>query len=245
MTSLVLLAVVGQLSVSFQPSHPIGPTLPKLVVTLRNSGKEPLPMVRFESDACFAHFLVRVVVMAESQGRDYDEPAGCPVRSFPGVKGELAAGATEKRELDLGRLFPALKPLKGRYLLFAQWLPKDVEVPMPVNPQSSAGMPFMVAQPLGKVRAAMKKPVELPGGGRFTLLSHGHKDMEGDAESPLMVHGRFAPPGRPEADADASIYFSEGGLMELEGGWVFAVGAYEYGSFMELAAYGKVPPAKE
>jgi hypothetical protein len=212
---------------------------------MSNSGKQPLPMVRFESDACFAHFLVRVLVMAESQGRDYDELPNCPVRSFPGAKGELGTGAVEKRELDLGKLFPALKPSKGRYQLFAQWLPKDVDVPMPVNRQGSAGMPFMVAQPLGRVRAVVKKPVELPGGGRFTLLSHGHKDMDGDGESPLLVHGRFAPPGKPEADAYASLYFSEGRLMELDGGWVFEVGAYEYGSFMELTAYGRVPPAKD
>ncbi len=252
MSTLALLFVMGQLNVGFALSHGIGPKLPKLVVTMKNEGAAPVPLMRFGDDVCFAAYQLSVRVEAESQGKELDELPDCPVLSFPGLAGALAPGAVEKRELDLGRLFPALKPSKGYYQVFAQWAPYALKgfgdggfVTKNANPVSSA-LKLVIASPLGKVRAVAKKPVTLSDGSRFTLLRHGHKDTMPDGPpSPLIIHGRFAAPGKTEAEVDAHIYLDESRVFVLGGGFVFELGAYGYDEFMELTAYGWVPPPRE
>lgn len=259
MSSLaVLLLVMAQTAPPLPPAAPLAVrftvspllgkpgTAPALTVTVENVGPRDLDVMRFSSDACFAHFLLELWLTLPDGTKA--TAADCPVRSWPGTKGTLAKGATETRRLSLASIFPAVKWSRGRYRVEAMWSPHGLAEPFGgayawgAAQQEHGEGRFTLAAPLGTVRVEKGQAVTLPDGARLSFGAHGHKrTMEGDT-SPLLVHGGFAAPKqRTLEDFDASLHLEHSRVLQLKGGYTFELLDHAYDAWMELAYYGKLP----
>lgn len=245
--AVVALLMNGSLVVAFD----ISPTLkepgapPKLRVTMRNDTDKPLEVMRFESDACFAQFFLELPLTLPDQTTP--PPAGCPIRSWPGVKGTLAAGAEESRELDLATIFPGVKWVRGRYRLPVKWNPKALEAYFGgkfVHDASQTSLnvqAFDLVNPLGKFRIERGKEIALPDGARFAFSAHGHKrTMEGGPPSPLIIHGGFAAPkGKALEPFEVQVFADESRVFSVGDGFTFELVKNEYDAWMDLVYFGK------
>lgn len=229
------------LTVSFVITPVLGApgAAPKLEVTLHNESAKSLEFMRFEADACFAQFFLSLGVTLPNGTKA--QPAGCPIRSWPGVKGTLAAGAKEKRVLDLARVFPGVKWAAGKYGLVVEWDPKALEAYFDGAYATRASQYslnesfFVLAKSLGSVRVTKGQSLKLPGGGTFTFDSHGHKrTMEGGPPSPLLIRGALN--GKP---FDVALDAGDAGRFTIDG-LTFVLRAHEYDGWMELDCFGGV-----
>lgn len=241
------MSTLAVLIVSFN----ISPTLkepgapPKLRVTMRNESDKPLEVMRFESDACFAQFFLELPLSLPDQTTP--QPAGCPIRSWPGVKGTLAAGAEDVRDLDLAKIFPGVKWTKGRYRLPVKWNAKQLEsyfdgqFAYGASQTSLNVQAFDLVNPLGQFRIERGKEVALPDGARFAFSAQGHKrTMEGGPPSPLIIHGGFAAPKAKALEPfEANVFTDESRLFKIGDGYTFEFVKHEYDGWMELVYFGK------
>jgi hypothetical protein len=159
----------------------------------------------------------------------------CPSLSFPGVKGRLAAGATESRVLDLHALLPVAWKT-GRYTLNASW----------VSPGVGASSGTVQALWIAAARTAFRIPRgevhELPDGARLAFDGHGHKQMIGDQPSPLIIRGRFAPPHQAALEPfEVKVETQRSRFFRVRNDYVFALAAHGYDEWMQLAYYGALP----
>ena len=240
-------AAVLAISFTISPLLAEPGTAPKLHVRMENTTKNSLEVMRFESDACFAHFFLSLPLTLPDGTKP--EPAGCPIRSWPGVKGTLAGGATDDRELDLSKIFPAVKWTRGRYALHPEWHPDELtsyfagRYVLGASQTSLNAEHFDLLPSLGKVRLERGQEVTLPDGARLSFLAHGHKrTMVGGPSSPLIIHGAFAAPGKKALEPfEEHVQTEETRVFKLPGGFTFELGKYEYDGFMELSYFGPLP----
>jgi hypothetical protein len=236
------------LSVAFTLSRMVGPTPPTLEVAWTNESDEPVGMVSFASEQCFAHFYLQAWLTLPD-GKELEADVPCPIRSFPGVKTELAAHATDKKSVKLETLFPQVKWKTGYYRLSLDWQPYPLKqmfdggfAPL-AKVSTGTSQELTLANVLGKVTVKRGVEAKLPDGARLSFRSHGHKHtMVGGPESPLIIHGAFAKPGGKPEEFDVSVHVSESRMFTLGGGYMFALGKYEYDGFMELEYFGRIPP---
>lgn len=220
---------------------------PKLQVRIENTTTNALEVMRFESDACFAHFFLSLPLTLPDGTKP--EPAGCPIRSWPGVKGTLAAGAAEERELDLAKIYPSVKWTRGRYALHPEWHPEELtsyfggHYVLGASQTSVNAEHFDLLAPVGKFRVERGHEVTLSDGARFSFVAHGHKrTMGGGPSSPLIIHGAFAAPGKKVLEPfEEHVQTEETRVFRLPGGFTFALGRYDYDGFMELSYFGPLP----
>jgi hypothetical protein len=220
---------------------------PTLDVTVTNQAPRALDVMRFPSDACFAHFFLELsLTLPDGTGA---VAADCPIRRWPGNKASLAAGASETRRLALATIFPAVTWGPGRYHLEASWNPAGLAgylggaYAWGAEQQSRGDGHFTLAAPLGTVRVEKGKTVTLPDGARLTFAAHGHKrTLEGGPPSPLIIHGAFAAPKQPELkDFDYALHLEETRVFRLDGDATFELVDHAYDAWMELAYFGHLP----
>ncbi len=232
-----------EISFSVSPLVATPGSPPRLVVEVKNVSKEPIAWMRFDSDACFAHFYLQVKVTGAAGEKEAAPP--CAVKAWPGKPGELAPGKTERRELNLGALFPGLRWPQGSYLAEASWAPEPLEEYQAGKYAARAAGSSMVrgefslAPLVGSFRIVRGQTVTLPGGARFRFDGHGHKDVAaGGPSSPLIISGAFAAPGAKELEEFSSnIRVEEDRFFAVES-YAFELGKYEYGRLMQLRCFG-------
>lgn len=239
------------LSVAFTLSRLVGPTPPTVDVAWRNDSDEPLTMMKFQSEHCFAHFYLQAWLTLPD-GNELEADVPCPMRSFPGVKTELAAHATDKRSLKLETLFPQVKWKTGHYRLSLGWQPYPLKQMFDGGFAPTAKMSvgtsqvLTIATPLGTVTVKRGAEKMLPDGARFIFHSHGHKETLPDGpESPLIIHGAFGRPGGKPKEFDEYLHVNETRMFDLADGYTFWLKKYEYDVFIELEYFGRIPPPKE
>ena len=236
------------LSVSFvvsplvlEPGRP-----PALTVTMRNKSGRPIQVMRFDVDACFAHFQLALSLLLPDGTRP--EPADCPIKAWPGVKGTLATGASEERHLDLAQLFPSVRWTAGRYGIDAAWHPDALAASFEgayawgSDGWSINDTHFTLAPVVGAGRVERGQELKLPDGARFAFTAHGHKRTMADGPpSPLIIHGTFAAPGKEKGEPiEVFLQTEEGRLFHLDGGYTFELVKHEYDGWMELRYFGKL-----
>jgi hypothetical protein len=249
---LALSTVVHQappsvLEVSFSVRPVLGEPgrAPKLTVDVKNGGAKAVPFMRFSQDDCYAQMLL--VAELETPAGKVAAAPNCAILSWPGVKGTLAPGAVDHRELSLSVLFPSVAWTKGRYRLDLSWSPHALAKQFPDYAQgasrsSLSGDTFVMATKLATVRVEPGKTVSLPDGARYRFDGHSHKMTKGDDESPLIVSSSFAPgPAGPLESSSVNVEPRGPRSFELSGR-TFVLQAYEYGRSMELTYYGQLPP---
>lgn len=218
---------------------------PKLQVMMENTGARALEVMRFESDACFAHFFLALPLTLPDGSKP--EAAGCPIRSWPGAKGKLAGGAREQRVLDLAAVFPSVKWTRGRYALQPRWNPAPLDAYFDgafawrANQHSRNADSFELLPSLGQVRVERGQEVTLPDGARLSFLANGHKRTLVDGPpSPLIIHGAFAAPGKKTlAPFEVHLEMEETRVFRLLGGFAFELVKHEYDGWMELRYFGR------
>lgn len=218
---------------------------PKLIVEIKNISSAAIPLMRFASDACFAHFYLSAKLTSAVGETEAAPP--CPVKDWPGVAATLASGKTERRELNLAALFPSIKWGKGHYELEASWETESLaervgeKYAARAAQSSMSGGEFTIAPLLASFRIAKGQTVALPGGARLRFDGHGHKDVAaGGPSSPLIISGSFAARGKKELEEfSTNVHADEGTAFVVEGHG-FDLGKWEYGSWMELRYFGPV-----
>jgi hypothetical protein len=221
-------------------------TPPRLRVTIGHVGPKPIPLMRFQSDACFAHFFLELPLILPDGSKP--QAASCPIRSWPGVKGTLAPNELETRELDLSQIFPSVKWGRGRYLLSPAWSSEQLESYFggeyaTESTTSSVNQPFFELAPsLGKVRIERGKEVTLPDGARLSFTAHGHKrTKEGGPASPLIIHGGFAAPKEKTLTTfETRVFPDERSVFTIGDGFTFELVKHEYDGWMELVYFGRL-----
>ena len=219
---------------------------PRLRVTMENTSDQKIEVMRFESDACFAHFFLSFPLTLPDGTKA--EAAGCPIRSWPGVRGTLAKGASETRELDLGRIFPGVNWTRGKYALRVEWNPAELELYVGGKvawraKQSSLNVDHFTLMPaLGKVRIERGQELTLFDGARLSFVAHGHKrTMVGGPESPLIIHGAFAAKGQKALTPfEVHVFADESRIFSLPDGFTFELVEQEYDGWMKLNYFGRL-----
>lgn len=213
---------------------------PVLQIEVRNVAGENLPFMRY-SVVCFARFYLSVS-MSSPRG---ERLAPAWPQDCPGAKGELGAGASEKVEVSLKELFPQLRWVPGRYGLDIFWdtralaVSADAKFVHPARSLSINQPEFHIARRLAMVRVEKGKTVTLPDGAKLTFAGNSHKMVEsGGPASPLVVAGRFAPPGAKASDFQRSVFMRDSRVFQVDG-YRFALVAQEYDAWLELAYFGK------
>jgi hypothetical protein len=226
------------LNVSFTVAPLLGAPkqAPTLEVVVSNTANHALDVMRFESDPCFAQFQLALTLTLPDGKKAL--AASCPIRSWPGSKGTLAAGASETRTLDLAKVFPSVTWAAGRYGVEVAWEPQALESYFAgqyvwhASQWSLDGETFVLARPLGHVRVAKGKTVTLPGGGQLTFIAHGHKRTHPGQTSPLMLEGAL-----DGKEFGVSIGGSHRFAVE---GQTFVLTTHSYDEWMELDCFGRL-----
>lgn len=200
--------------------------------------------MRFDGDACYAHFFLELVLTLPDGTKP--QAAGCAIRSWPGVKGTLAAQASDARALDLATLFPSVKWTAGRYGLELGWRPDALDgffagaFSWRASQWSVSGDHFVLAPVRSSGRVERGKTLTLPDGTQLKFVAHGHKrTMVGGPSSPLIIHGELTAANGKPAPFEVSVHVEESRIFRLPGGHAFELGKYEYDGWMELKYFGK------
>jgi hypothetical protein len=222
----------------------VGAGPPVLVVTMHNEGARAVPFTRFHDPRCFAHYLLDLRVARRGEPV---ELSPCADKDWPGVAGELAAGAKEQVTLPLAELARAWP--QGSY---------TIEVRHEPHRLAAAGQPggdvrasqsaintggFAIAAVRKTVKAARDQVVALPGGLRLKFTGNSHKDVHAGEVSPLLIHGAYTPAGGKERTFIVSLHPESSPLLHL-GDHVFELVHYDYNEWIEVRYYGMFPDLK-
>jgi hypothetical protein len=237
--------VAAPLRVKFELTRFVEDTeTPTLRVTATNSSGAPVPFITFSSDECFAEFYLSLTVKRSGDAEPLPR-AGCAIRSFPGAKGELAAGASITTALSFAKLYPRRWPL-GPYAVDVDWNPERLRhmlggrFDVRASQQSHNATGFTIIHALGTLSLLKGQSIELPRGGRFSFEAHGHKrTMEGD-ESPLIIRGAIAGPGQSPQPYSINVFASESRYFHLGPQLLFRLDGSEYDQSMQLTYFGHV-----
>lgn len=110
-------------TVSFVVQPPVGEPPPVLVVRIHNPNPQPIPFVRFDDVACFAHFYLALQITDPNKQPVSLTP--CRIKDWPGSDGMLAASSDEEIAVPLAEL-ASTWPLGG-YQISVGWDPSALD----------------------------------------------------------------------------------------------------------------------
>lgn len=214
------------------------------MVSVRNPTAQAVPFVRFADARCFVFH--HLALQISSEGKPV-ALAPCAVKDWPGVAGNIAAGAEERVVLPFAELVASWP--QGTYEIAVRYDPTELEratntTAMHASWSSLNARSFTIARALKQFRIAARKSVTLPDGVILEFGGHGHKRTFPGQTSPLIVGGTITLKGGKPDSFSANLFPPESRLLRLADGRVFELVDYAYGEWMDLRYYGKITPAR-